>query len=113
MNVQHMKFGMLSAVLVVCTLMISTIDLSQNFVFAQNTTSTLLPSQLLHRTVHLHLLHQLLVIMMNHCQAMLTITVIATLMKLPVLLDLLTMTTTAKIVNHNKMQHQTMAIVYL
>ncbi|MFZ0554386.1 MAG: hypothetical protein WAM26_03750 [Nitrososphaeraceae archaeon] len=46
MNVQHMKFGMLSAVLVVCTLMISTIDLSQNFVFAQNTTSTLLPSQL-------------------------------------------------------------------
>ena len=46
MKVQHMKFGMLSAVLVVCTLMISTIDLSQNFVFAQNTTSTLLPSQL-------------------------------------------------------------------
>jgi cytoskeletal protein RodZ len=45
-NVKHMKFGMLSAVLVVCTLMISTIDLSQNFVFAQNTTSTLLPSQL-------------------------------------------------------------------
>ena len=37
---------MLSAVLVVCTLMISTIDLSQNFVFAQNTTPTLLPSQL-------------------------------------------------------------------
>jgi hypothetical protein len=46
MKVQHMKFGMLSAVLVVCTLMISTIDLSQNFVFAQNTTTTLLPSQL-------------------------------------------------------------------
>ena len=46
MNVQHMRFGMLSAVLVVCTLMIGTIDLSQNFVFAQNTTSTLLPSQL-------------------------------------------------------------------
>jgi hypothetical protein len=34
-----MKFGALSAVLVLCTLMISTIDLSQNFVFAQNTTS--------------------------------------------------------------------------
>jgi hypothetical protein len=30
---------MLSAVLVLCTIMISTIDLSQNFVFAQNTTS--------------------------------------------------------------------------
>jgi cytoskeletal protein RodZ len=38
-SIQHMKFGALSAVLVSCTLMISTIDLSQNFVFAQNTTS--------------------------------------------------------------------------
>ena len=36
----------LMLILVVCTLMISTIDLSQNFVFAQNTTFTLLPSQL-------------------------------------------------------------------
>ena len=34
-----MKFGTLSAVLVLATIMISTIDLSQNFVFAQNTTS--------------------------------------------------------------------------
>ncbi len=34
-----MKFGALLAVLVFCTLIISTIDLSQNFVFAQNTTS--------------------------------------------------------------------------
>ena len=40
MNIQQMKFGMLPAVLVVCTLMISTIDLSQNFVFAQDSTST-------------------------------------------------------------------------
>lgn len=31
-----MKFGVLSAVLVLVTTMLSTIDLSQNFVFAQN-----------------------------------------------------------------------------
>jgi cytoskeletal protein RodZ len=34
-----MKFGTLSAILVLATTMISTIDLSQNFVFAQNSTS--------------------------------------------------------------------------
>ena len=37
---------MLSAILVVCTIMISTIDLSQNFVFAQNTTSITPASEL-------------------------------------------------------------------
>ena len=105
-----MKFGMLSAVLVVCTLMISTIDLSQNFVFAQNTTSTLLPSQL---------------------PALDSTSTPAT----PASgsndessssddnnsnnddsnnessshLDLLTMITTAKIVTHNKMQYRVMA----
>jgi cytoskeletal protein RodZ len=34
-----MKFGTLSAILVLATTIISTIDLSQNFVFAQNSTS--------------------------------------------------------------------------
>jgi cytoskeletal protein RodZ len=34
-----MKFGTLSAILVLATIMMSTIDLSQNFVFAQNSTS--------------------------------------------------------------------------
>ena len=37
--VKHAKLGMMLAVVVLCTLMISTIDLSQNLVFAQNTTS--------------------------------------------------------------------------
>jgi hypothetical protein len=37
--VKHVKLGMMLAVVVLCTLMISTIDLSQSLVFAQNTTS--------------------------------------------------------------------------
>ena len=41
-----MKFGTLSAILVLTTIMISTIDLSQNFVFAQNTTSITPASEL-------------------------------------------------------------------
>ena len=41
-----MKFGTLSAILVLSTIMISTIDLSQNFVFAQNTTSITPASEL-------------------------------------------------------------------
>jgi cytoskeletal protein RodZ len=41
-----MKFGTLSAILVLATIMISTIDLSQNFVFAQNTTSITPASEL-------------------------------------------------------------------
>ena len=107
-----MKFGMLSAVLVVCTLMISTIDLSQNFVFAQNTTSTLLPSQL---------------------PAQDSTSTPATPASgsnddssssddndnsnsnddetIQFFWHLLTMITTAKIVTHNKMQHQTMAMM--
>jgi cytoskeletal protein RodZ len=40
------KFGTLSAILVLATIMISTIDLSQNFVFAQNTTSITPASEL-------------------------------------------------------------------
>jgi cytoskeletal protein RodZ len=40
------KFGTLSAILVLTTIMISTIDLSQNFVFAQNTTSITPASEL-------------------------------------------------------------------
>jgi cytoskeletal protein RodZ len=40
------KFGTLSAILVLSTIMISTIDLSQNFVFAQNTTSITPASEL-------------------------------------------------------------------
>ena len=84
MKVQHMKFGMLSAVLVVCTLMISTIDLSQNFVFAQSTTSTLIPSQTTCTGQYLHTIYtQLLVVMMNHRQATIMTAMIVTLMKLP------------------------------
>ena len=41
-----MKFGTLSAILVLATIMISTIDLSQNLVFAQNTTSITPASEL-------------------------------------------------------------------
>lgn len=37
--VKHVKLGMMLTVVVLCTLMISTIDLSQSLVFAQNTTS--------------------------------------------------------------------------
>jgi cytoskeletal protein RodZ len=40
------KFGTLSAIIVLTTIMISTIDLSQNFVFAQNTTSITPASEL-------------------------------------------------------------------
>ncbi|MGA9934848.1 MAG: hypothetical protein WBP83_06965 [Nitrososphaeraceae archaeon] len=45
-STQHVKFGTLSAILVLTTIMISTIDLSQNFVFAQNTTSITPASEL-------------------------------------------------------------------
>lgn len=41
--VKHVKLGMMLTVVVLCTLMISTIDLSQSLVFAQNTTSITLP----------------------------------------------------------------------
>ena len=41
-----MKFGMLSAVLMLATIMISTIDLNQNLVIAQNTTSITPASEL-------------------------------------------------------------------
>ena len=111
MKVQHMKFGMLSAVLVVCTLMISTIDLSQNFVFAQNTTSTLLPSQLPALDSTSTPATPASGSNDDHRQAMLTIAVIVTLMKLPIHLDLLAMIATAKIVTHNKMQHRAMAMM--
>jgi hypothetical protein len=37
--VKYVKLGMMLTVVVLCTLMISTIDLSQSLVFAQNTTS--------------------------------------------------------------------------
>ncbi len=37
--VKHVKLGMMLTIVVLCTLMISTIDLSQSLVFAQNTTS--------------------------------------------------------------------------
>src|SRR5918996_1620952 len=43
---QHVKFGVLSAVLVLATIMLTTINVSQTSVFAQNTTSTLLPPHL-------------------------------------------------------------------
>ena len=37
-NMKHVRFGALTAVLVVSTNMLSTIDLNMNFVFAQNAT---------------------------------------------------------------------------
>ena len=42
----NIQFGVLSAILILCTIMISTIDLSQNFVFAQNMTSITPASEL-------------------------------------------------------------------
>src|SRR5918996_5449534 len=45
-SVQHVKFGVLSTVLVLATIMLTTIDVTQTSVFAQNTTSTLLPPHL-------------------------------------------------------------------
>lgn len=43
---QHVRFGALAAILVLSTVMLVTIDESQNSVLAQNITSTLLPSHL-------------------------------------------------------------------
>ena len=40
-NIPYIKFGMLSTILVLCTIMLSTIDADQIPVFAQNSTSTL------------------------------------------------------------------------
>jgi uncharacterized membrane protein len=40
-NIPYIKFGMLSTILVLCTIMLSTIDAGQIPVFAQNSTSTL------------------------------------------------------------------------
>ena len=45
-NVQHIRFGGLTAVLLLSTVMLITIDESQNSVLAQNITSTLLPPHL-------------------------------------------------------------------
>lgn len=40
-NIPYIKFGMLSTILVLCAIMLSTIDVGQIPVFAQNSTSTL------------------------------------------------------------------------
>ncbi len=45
-NVQHIRFGGLTAVLLLSTVMLITIDESQNSVLAQNITSTVLPPHL-------------------------------------------------------------------
>jgi hypothetical protein len=45
-NIHNIRFGALTAVLVLSTVMLTTIDGSQNSVLAQNITSTLLPTQL-------------------------------------------------------------------
>jgi Tfp pilus assembly protein PilV len=43
---KYVRFGMIIAVLVISTIMLSTIDLSKNFVFAQNATLISSASQL-------------------------------------------------------------------
>ena len=45
-NIQHIRFSALTAVLLLSTVMLVTIDESQSSVFAQNVTSKVLPSQL-------------------------------------------------------------------
>jgi hypothetical protein len=45
-NIQHVRFGALTVVLVLFTIMISIIDLDRNFVFVQNATLISSASQL-------------------------------------------------------------------
>ena len=103
-NIPYIKFGMLSTILVLCTIMLSTIDAGQIPVFAQNSISTL-------NNPPITPVPNLGMVMMVHHQAMIIITkmMLAT-MNLRDYLDLTMMAVTMKATPKN--DHQAMTVTH-
>jgi hypothetical protein len=95
---------MMLAGVVLCTLMLSTIDLSQSLVFAQNTTS-ITPSPELAGSNEM-IQHRMIMILMITTSLMVHLTIMEMIMTHPVKIIMMTMMVMMRIMTPNKIHYQ-------